>query len=677
MGKVQLLSDHLINKIAAGEVVERPASVVKELVENSIDAGATRIDIDIKRGGKDMIKVTDNGSGMTQEDALMALKRHATSKIKEEDDLFNIITMGFRGEAIPSIASVSHFTLETRHKTDPAGTRISVQGGQPPKVSTIGRAIGTTITVNNLFFNIPARKKFLRTDSTEFSHITETITRLSLAHPAIRFRLTHNGRLQFDAPATHDLNERISSILGQEIGQAMYPFQASTPWLDIRGLFSRPDLTTRGTKGIYLFVNNRFFRHHYFAHACREAYRSSIEKGRYPYIILFLELHPSLVDVNVHPQKIEVRFQKEHDIYQLILFHLRQAVSQTPWTQPNKTTFPATPSSPPTKTIPSPTPPSTNADETSTPSQNNNIPAPQNFKEFRERFLKTMQETKITEPPTSTPIKFSPLPDGQNNLPLSSSPTPPSSHPQEQENFNTTPPPPPAPLPHSHENPNPPSPTQNFQQIPNSPIQAPQPTTPQSPKNDFFSSMRYIGQFASMYLLLEKNKTLILLDQHAAHERISYQKLLDEFQRSNIQQQQFLIPIRLELGLNDAKKAEKFLQDFEKLGIELAPFGGRTFAIKSIPTILKHTDPKELVRDVLEELAEGKHTSTIDEKRDDILMRMACHSAIRGKHKLTSEEAYSLLQQLDEIDFKANCPHGRPIYFELSQTEIEKRFHRT
>ncbi|MEM1009833.1 MAG: DNA mismatch repair endonuclease MutL, partial [Myxococcota bacterium] len=315
MGKVKLLDDLLINKIAAGEVVERPASVVKELVENAIDAGAGRIDIEIEQGGKKLIRVVDDGCGMSEEDALMSLQRHATSKIKSEDDLFKILTMGFRGEAIPSIASVSRFQIETCIEEQESGVCVAIEGGKHQTVTPVGRAVGTTVEVRDLFFNIPARRKFLKTDGTEHAHIAETITRLALAHPEIRFRMTHNRRVHIQANATSDPCERISSLLGRQVGEAMYPFVVESPWLKLNGYFSKPDVTSQNTKGMYLFVNGRFIRHRGIAHACQEAYRGSIEKGRYPYIVMFLNVSPKEVDVNVHPQKIEVRFHRDSEVY--------------------------------------------------------------------------------------------------------------------------------------------------------------------------------------------------------------------------------------------------------------------------------------------------------------------------------------------------------------------------
>ena len=708
MGKVQLLSDDLINKIAAGEVVERPASVVKELVENAIDAKATRIDIEVENGGKKSIRIVDNGHGMSKEDAMMSLQRHATSKLRVTDDLFKIMTMGFRGEAIPSIASVCKFTMQTRSEDDDTATQIYVEGGKPPVVTEVGRSVGTTMEVREIFFNLPARRKFLRADGTEFSHIAEAITRLAVANPQVRFRLTHNRRVQLQAQASTQLKERVASLLGRQVGKAMYPIELDIGWLKLRGLFSRPDVTTQGSKGIYFFVNGRFIKHRGLAHACKEAYRGTIEKGRFPYVVLFIELDPAQVDVNVHPQKIEVRFQRENEVYNRLLTALRNEVARTPWLETTRLTAqkaqkqehpePPTPTplthtklphntpQRPTVTVqgtpvkelqqerprsPSAIAPPTPQPQVTQASEENEIveekthkevpvehaspavqleeaspelssQAPRNFQEFRERFLLAAKEQKVSLPnapiqpvgiSTSTAQRDLPfLPTWSKQVPESNSAS---------------------------------------GDISATPIQA------EETKQGFFSSLKYIGQFSRMYLLFELGDMLILIDQHAAHERITYQKLMEGFDASKIPQQRFLIPPRLELSLTEAQQAELYQEQLEKLGIELEPFGGQSFALKAIPSMLKSPDPYELIRDLLEELSAGKRTASFDLRRDDVLMRMACHGSVRGPHKLSPDEVRALQESLDEIDFKANCPHGRPIYIEMPKQDIEKKFHRT
>ncbi|MCB9638744.1 MAG: DNA mismatch repair endonuclease MutL [Myxococcales bacterium] len=715
MGKVQLLADDLINKIAAGEVVERPASVVKELVENSLDANAGRIDVELERGGKHLIRIVDDGFGMSEEDAVMSLQRHATSKLRNQDDLFRIMTMGFRGEAIPSIASVSRFVMETHNEEHENGVRVEVEGGKGPVVSPVGRPVGTTIEVHDLFFNVPARRKFLKADSTEVSHIAETMTRLALANPEVRFKLTHNRRVQLQCPATSDLRERIGSLLGRQIGEAMYPFEMSEGWLKLRGYFSRPDITSQNTKGIYFFVNGRFIRHRSFAHACQEAYRGSMEKGRYPYIVLFLEIDPAEVDVNVHPQKIEVRFHRESDIYNRLYSSLRNAIARTPWVEKGKgrleraaiaqqekssetneeashvsdvseptqapmvqehDTDASSPSVAPTAVpTPSTAPASAKAPMQAAPSvakprPSESMPtsssgaslamqetpaAPRNFDEFRARFLKAAQEQKLAIEEPIEETRFAPLPSAQKGLPFLPGWDPPKEKGPQDEGPNT---PSPAPAP---------------KEAPPKGI----PVQHEPERLGFFSSLRYIGQFVQMYLLFEYQDRLILLDQHAAHERVTYQRLLDGFQQERIPQQPYLVAPHLELGIVAAQQAEQFQDTLTKLGIHLEPFGGQTFVLRAVPVFLKKADPLELITDLLDEIAKGYKTASIDQRRDELLMRMACHGSVRGSHKLSAEEVRSLLHQLDEIEFKGNCPHGRPIFFEMTRAELEKRFHRT
>lgn len=704
MGKVQMLPETLINKIAAGEVVDRPASAVKELIENAIDAGATRIDVDIERGGKKLIRLADNGSGMTREDAQMALQRHATSKLRNENDLFQIMTMGFRGEALPSIASVSRFKLLTRTEDDPEGTLLEIDGGEDPQIVAAGRAQGTTVEIADLFFNLPGRKKFLKADGTEFSHIAEVVTRLSLANPHIRFRLTHNKRVQLQAPATDELKERIASVLGRQVGQHMHPVELKTGWLQLEGVFSEPTTTTQGTKGIYLFVNGRFIKDRGLAHACQEAYRGTIEKGRYPYIVMFLEVDPSEVDVNVHPQKIEVRFQRQHEVYSRLLTTLRSAVAKTPWLTSNRlaTTNEAQAANgtaashdptltPPTKADPLAPPPMDNTQPTeaghpqvasapkapASPAAPSAHSAPRNFEEFRSRFMQAASDQI-----QSSPLKevnpneaLPPLPTAQEGLPFLPGWDPPTGKGTPAAN-------PPAngthsPTPQKASEALPVTSAAAFAETQESPadIETASPT-PIEPMG-FFSSLQYIGQFAQMYLIFEAKGHLVVIDQHAAHERISYQKLLEAFEKASIPQQSFLIPPRLELSLTTAQQAEEHIEKLAQLGVVIEPFGGQSFIVKALPAILKDADPYSLLNDLLEELASGRKTASLDEKRDEILMRMACHGSVRGCHRLSADEVRALQRQLDSIDFKGNCPHGRPVYFELPQKEIEKRFHRT
>lgn len=701
MGIVRMLPEDLINKIAAGEVVERPASAIKEIVENALDAGSTRIEIDVERGGKRLMRVTDNGCGMTEEDATMALQRHATSKIRSEEDLFRILTMGFRGEALPSIASVSRFTLTTCTPDDPVGTQIRVEGGEP-QIQRAARAKGTTVEIKDLFFNVPGRRKFLKTDGTEFSHIAETITRLALANPEIHFRLTHNGRSQLLANPTTDLRERVSDLLGRQIGQSMHPVSATMGWLKMHGLFSEPTHTTKGTKGIYLFVNGRFIRDRGLSHACQEAYRGTIEKGRFPYVLMFLEIDPSEVDVNVHPQKIEVRFHRQHEVYSRLLTALRNAIAQAPWLQmalanhtpgpvpihptetpdftprhvPDTATKPLEfqPNEAPVSTAPSPQSSGTSSAATATraaspaavvPSPSKEA-APKNFDEFRARFLRAAEKQNLVIPGQTDQPKpeesLPPLPAAQTGLPF----LPGWDSKPNTGQANT-----------GQVNPSPAKPAAQQQPISTTtettspePVEIPQ-------RMGFFSSLRYIGQLAQMYLVFEMEGKMILIDQHAAHERISYQKLMADYERSKIPQQGYLLPPRLELSLTEAQQASQYTEQLNQLGIDLEPFGGQSFVLKSVPVYLKNADPYELIRDVLEELSAGKKTSTLDERRDDVLMRMACHGSVRGPNPLSSNEVRALLQQMDEIDFSAHCPHGRPVFIEYPIKELEKRFHRT
>ncbi len=711
MGQIKLLPEDLINKIAAGEVVERPASALKELIENSIDAGADQIHIETERGGKYLIRVADNGAGMSPEDAELALERHATSKIKSIDDLFKISTMGFRGEALPSIASVSKFTLITRTRDSDAAVKITVNGGKDKVVTTASRAPGTTVEVKDLFFNVPGRRKFLKSDSTEFAHISETVSRIALAHPHIRFQLLHNGRKYLNAPKTDSLKERAISILGREIGEDLYPFRAVKPNFKLRGLFSSPNNTTKGTKGIYIFVNNRFVKDRNLSHACQEAYRAIIEKGRYPYVILFIDIDPELVDVNVHPQKIEVRFHNQSEIFATLLNALRAGIAHTPWLHaksPGKKLFPPTagelPPPPqstesaatPESSVPSissgqfappPTPPENWSPPRQSPDVSKNSIEPAHLKaenyptypNQRKAPYAAYPTGEMPEPPQRRPPSaklgvdfipgWDPTPPPDNSTPpgSSSAPTGEVSPPTGET----------ATIPKSGERAEP-TPFPPLQSPPTQPLPAEQRELSHTGEKGFFSQLHYIGQFAEMYLIFSSpdGEKLILIDQHAAHERISYQRLLREFERGKIASQGYLTPQTIELPLSKAQLMEQHLEEFRKLGFVIEPFGTKTFAIKEAPVHLRG-DIKGLVLDILEDLARGDGRETLRDQRDNLLMKMACHSSIRGRHRLTPDEVRELLRQLDEIEFGTHCPHGRPLYTEFTKKELEKRFHRT
>lgn len=796
MGRVQVLPEDLINKIAAGEVVDRPSSAIKELVENAIDAGAERIEVEAEEGGRQLLRVVDDGCGMSAEDALLAIQRHATSKIRTEDDLFAIRTMGFRGEALPSIAAVSRFLLQTRIASEEAGIQIAIEGGKPPVITPIGKPVGTTIEVRDLFFNVPARRKFLKSDGTESNVITDILRRYALAYPERRFRYSHNRRIQFNLAAASDLRERSIGVFGRLIGEGLYPFSFEEGWLKIHGLFSKPDLTCQqATQSLYFFVNHRYIRSRALAGTCQEAYRGAIEKGRYPYVLLFLEVDPAEVDINVHPQKIEARFQREVELQGRVLATLRHALSLTPWAKkasstaqtsalttptaspeeptssaPPTTAFPpashdrlgptssataARPGSIPTSqppglsahlgapppfgplptsdtplpdSLPPGSPPAPHLSQSApapSPTRNLAPEAPTNFASFRQRFLDTKE--KGQEAQTKVPLALAPLPPSQEALgflegwdaPSTATPAPrekdappqrtadhalasglstfaePSTDRRSLALSSTDPaltqaasastqaasaahPPladavaaPPALQATSLAG------RPEEQGFPLESAVAGELPLPET--QGFFSSLRYIGQFSQMYLIFETSSSghLLLLDQHAAHERINYQKLLDAWNGSSIPQERFLFPKRIELGIVAAQQAELYHEELERLGISLEPFGGQSFALKAVPFVLKDADPLNLISDILGELAAGRKASVVTDKIDSLLMKMACHRSIRGDHRMTLEEVRSLMKQLDAAAFRGHCPHGRPIYFEITRSEIEKRFHRS
>ncbi len=554
--KIQILSDDLIGKIAAGEVVERPASVVKELLENSIDAGANEIIVDIQDGGKKRIIVMDDGCGMSPEDARLSIARHSTSKIRTADDLSNINTMGFRGEALASVAAVSKLTIETN------GYKIIMSGGQTVESGEFGCPNGARIVVEDLFFNVPARKKFLKTDKTESGHIIDIVSRLALAFPKIRFKLKIDGKDELQCLSVSDPQARLMEVFGGEVVNRTVPFEVGNDGIRVHGFLSDSVMSGRASQGIYLFVNKRFVRDRLLNHAVMDGYRSLLPSGQYPLAVVFLEIDPTKVDVNVHPTKQEVRFENSGAVHNFVAGAVRKSAAIAP--------------SPPL-----------------TPPRHYNFGG-QAYK--------------------------------GGDLPIQ---------------FNSQ----------THQ-----------------------------PKNSktFFSSFRIIGQLSGTYVLCEgEDEKLIAIDQHAAHERIGFEKLKSELEKGAIAAQRLLIPEQIELIPRDAGYLSENLDMLHKFGIDIEPFGGKTFIIKAVPTLLADSDIKTLVNKLAREIAEIGTSAASEELTDHVLKTMACHAQVRAHHKLSTGEMQSLLNQMDQWPNTTKCPHGRPTFIEFGADEVGKWFKRT
>lgn len=625
---IRILEDRVVNKIAAGEVVERPASVIKELVENAIDAGATDLRVELKGGGRNLIRVTDNGCGMDRDDATLCLERHATSKIRSDKDLFSIKTLGFRGEAIPSIAAVSRFELLTRPKDQPVGTRITVEGGRLVDVADAGCPAGTRITARSLFFNIPARRKFLRTVNTELSHCLEAVVRQALIRPDLDVEVTHNNQKVIRAPVVSDLLSRSADMLGKH-GGALVPVLFDQGELTVEGLVSPVGVHKGSAQGTsYLYVNGRYVRDPVLRRAINEAYRGIVPKGRYPTVVLKIQVPPEHVDVNVHPAKTEVRFRHARDLSRILASGVRDALQRHGIKQP----VPVEARYQPAVAQPA-------ADQQSLSLQPPPAPAP------------LVGERPSSAPPPQPQIGQLPQMARYQPLPTFSAPR---LQPQQP-----TAPPQPAPQPQ------------------------PQPVAPQPmgversllpvPR---FTDLRVIGQLGLTYVLCEGAGELVIIDQHAAHERVTLYKLTMAERESLGGGQRLLTPQVIELTPARALALSPHTDVLSRYGLEVEPFGGQAFVVKQVPESLMKADLQQLVEDVADDLAGGGTGEPARDLIEKILATMACHNSIRAGQGLNNFEMRELLSQLDQVDFSV-CAHGRPVSIRVSPAELERRFHRS
>jgi DNA mismatch repair protein MutL len=617
MSKIKILPEILSNKIAAGEVVERPASVVKELVENALDADSTRIIIEVENGGRSLIRVSDNGSGMNSDDALLATERYATSKIYKDEDLFAINTLGFRGEALPSIAAVSKFCLVTRDQTSQAGTEVLVEGGTIKKVSQVGAPLGTMVTVRQLFFNVPARRKFLKTVNTEMGHIADTVSSMALGRPDIQFRLIHNGKVIKNWSATGNDMDRVVDVLGKDIQNNLKKLEFTSDFLTVQGWISSPRITRSTSRGIYLYVNQRVVRNRVIQHALFQGYGSRLMKGQFPVAVIFIHVPSDQLDVNVHPTKNEVKFAQQKKIHHAVagVVAERLRLADQPQWRP--------------KRFPEPDPMDVKS-RISESVPHFNIPK----KEVSSRY----PANRIRQPVTDIPVK-------------AGSPV--------------------------HSDPHPATQTQE----PASPWRQDLRFTPTPGQTELWAKKRFgdlkvIGQFHDTYILCESSDRIVLIDQHAAHERVIFEQLKNRSQASKKSAQKLLIPETIDLGYREAKILEELLPDLNELGLEIEPFGGNTFVVKSVPALLENKEVKPLVIEIVEKIAQIGFTPGLEKAIDQCLILMACHGAIRANQKLSDQQIKGLLEQLDQCDQPSNCPHGRPTWISWSIKDLAKSFKR-
>jgi DNA mismatch repair protein MutL len=598
MARIQLLPPGLVNQIAAGEVVERPASIVKELTENALDAGSGGITVDVEEGGLSMVRVADDGSGMDRDDALLALERHATSKLRDTAGLAAIATMGFRGEAVPAIASVSRFRLDTAPGADGAGTRVEVEGGDAPALSAVARPRGTTVEVRDLFFNTPARRKFMRAAPTEAGHVTEAVVRLALARPDVSFTLRSAGRLVLNARAGAGLADRAAQALGREAHRHLVPVDATRGQVRVHGVICSPDHSEATGRALYLYVNGRYVRDRGAAHAVLRAFAGSLPPGRHPAGVLFVELPLGRVDVNVHPQKLEVRFADGREVFDALFHAIAGTLRTAPWLGRGS-----------------------GPHASASPGDGLARPAPVAGEEAAA--VLAWARAAHPAPPEGS---------GASGAPFAVAPlTEPFVFPLTGDVGPARPP-------------------------------------------GYFGSLRYVGQHARTYLVCEApGGALVVIDQHASHERMLFQRLREAFRTRRLPIQPFLLPQVVTLPPAVARALEGGVEELGSLGFDVEPFGGDSFAVKGAPAALSGADLTALFTDLAAQIEEAERASAVDEAFHDLLATMACHAAVRANQDVSPEEARALLDGLDAIDFKARCPHGRPVVFELSLADLERR----
>jgi len=615
VGHIAILDEQVIDQIAAGEVVERPASVVKELVENALDAGARTISIEIERGGKAVIRVLDDGCGMSPSDARLALQRHATSKLTRLDDLMSLGTMGFRGEALPSIASVSRMTITTRTREVEAAARLRIECGRVVDLTEVGAPVGTCIEVLDLLQNVPARLKFLKGDATETSHITDVVSKLAMAHPGVHIRLKSGARKSIDAPPHKNGLERARCLLGSRLGGRLHGASGEENGVRVEAFLAAPELAQSTSRGLQLYVGRRAVRDRGLLHAVVMGYGELLPKGRYPVAVVFVDVPSPELDVNVHPQKLEVRFSDAQRVYAAVRHTVSRAVADAPWL----TERVAVGSAPVRmEAIASHAPPTRASDVArSYAAQQERTLLP-----FGNRRGGGTQAWKLPPPVTGGERRAGPRGE-------------PSGEPVAESVAESV------------------------------------------PASEFFSSLRYIGQLDKTYLLCELAGELVLIDQHAAHERVEFQRLRERFSARSIPVQRLLFPQRLELTTAEAEIVVDAVEALAAVGFELEPFGGDSFAIKAVPAGLRGDEAETVVRQLLAELAEVGGSRAVDERLDRVFATIACHSVVRAGDVLSQREAEALLSSMDAVDFKAHCPHGRPVLLRISIAEIARRFGRT
>lgn len=599
MARIRTLPDVLVSKIAAGEIVERPASVVKELVENSIDAGATRISIHLEAGGKRLIRVVDNGHGMSRDDALMSIERHATSKIRDIDDLFSIGTLGFRGEALPSIASVSRFRMITAAEGSNSGTEIYIEGGVMRKVKEVASPAGSSVEVKNLFFNTPPRLKFLKRPETELGRALEIIQREALSRPGVSFEIFSDGRNIHRYGASESLEQRVAQIIP---GTSLYGIDFEDETIALHGFLGSPLDPRSSMRRLFTYVNSRPVRDRFINRIIIDCYGRMVEKGRYPQGAVFIERDPALVDVNVHPTKSEVMFEGQYEVGQSIRRAIGGMLADAPW-----------------------------------------------MKGYRERTQKALGDFYERQKDTGS--------SQRNDYPVAASSAKTASA-------------------QTAYKPEPASPSHGG-------ASAMSEKFPETSKGDmfsggFYSSLRFLGQVGKLYLVCEGPDGVILIDQHAAHERVNFERIKKSYLEETFScSQELLIPEVIELTVQEINTARQFVDEMERLGFGFEVFGENAVRVKSVPGFLRDSNYARVFSDLFDELDGLGDPKSLGEHLDTVCATMACHSSITANRTLSEQEAKTLFADMDASENPHACPHGRPVATRISYNMLEKMFKRT
>ena len=641
MNNIRLLDNNLINKIAAGEVVERPASVVKELMENSIDAGATAITVEIKEGGISLIKITDNGKGIPKEELKTAFLRHATSKLRTLDDLEDIMTLGFRGEALSSIASVAQVEMITKTKDSQVGHKIVINGGVVEKEEESAGNNGTVFTMKNLFYNTPARRKFLKKPATEGGYVSEVVNRIALGHPEIAIKYINNGNTIMQTNGSGDVKSVVLYIYGRQMASQMIETSYGKDGFTVEGLIAKPELSRGNRNYENFFINGRYIKSNIVQNAVEEAYKGKLMVGKFPVFALNLKVPANTVDVNVHPTKLEVRFSDDNLIYDIMYNAVLKALKKTElipevtWDKPKKV-------------------------------KSDNVQGTLEDITFNNTVEKKAENIE-TKAVVENDFKYDDKPIFSNQSVAEKAPEPKNPvlnaiNKVYQEPY------------YNEEKPEEkPTETENISKKPEEkPILNEQKEEKRKP---FFNNYRIVGQLFATYWIVEQNNCMYLIDQHAAHERALYEDFTEKFKNSQISSQQLLQPIAVNLSEGEKVIVEENMELLESFGFEIEEFGARTYAIRAVPYVFNSPSNVSFFMDIVDTLADKNLKSIYDTKEDAIAM-MSCKAAVKGNDRLSYSEAQELIQRLLSLQDPFTCPHGRPTIIEMTKYELEKKFKR-